>query len=156
MTCFTRVTGPSNWVEKGTSPPMIFCLCCFFLNIKFGKKIGQLCLLSRFIPQLCYIRLWRIIIISGAFSSRLVQEYPIPSHTSVPLRFEFSYLCTDAVADCPAMSFVFVCWQINIRNTNQLSWADAADVLMRWCCWCADVTELGSGSARGPFFSILL
>ena len=28
-----------------------------------------------------------------------------------------------AVADCPAMSFVFVCWQINIRNTNQLSWA---------------------------------
>ena len=27
------------------------------------------------------------------------------------------------IADCPAMSFVFVCWQINIRNTNQLSWA---------------------------------
>ena len=29
----------------------------------------------------------------------------------------------EAVADCPAMSFVFVCQQINIRNTNQLSWA---------------------------------
>ena len=27
------------------------------------------------------------------------------------------------IADCPAMSFVFVCWQINITNTNQLSWA---------------------------------
>ena len=28
------------------------------------------------------------------------------------------------LADCPAMSFVFVCWQqIKIRNTNQLSWA---------------------------------
>ena len=26
-------------------------------------------------------------------------------------------------ADCPAMSFVFVYWQLNIRNTNQLSWA---------------------------------
>ena len=24
------------------------------------------------------------------------------------------------LADCPAMSFVFVSWQINIRNTNQL------------------------------------
>ena len=33
--------------------------------------------------------------------------------------------CTahSALADCPAVSFVFVCWQINIRNTNQLSWA---------------------------------
>ena len=27
----------------------------------------------------------------------------------------------DPIADCPAMSFVFVCWHINIRNTNQ-SW----------------------------------
>ena len=27
------------------------------------------------------------------------------------------------LADCPAMSFVFVCSQIKIRNTNQLSWA---------------------------------
>jgi len=27
------------------------------------------------------------------------------------------------IADCHVMSFVFVCWQINIRNTNQLSWA---------------------------------
>ena len=29
----------------------------------------------------------------------------------------------ESLADCPAMSFVFVCQQINIRNTNQLSWA---------------------------------
>ena len=27
------------------------------------------------------------------------------------------------LADYPAMSFLFFCWQINIRNTNQLSWA---------------------------------
>ena len=27
------------------------------------------------------------------------------------------------IADSPAMSFVFVCWQIDIRNTNQFSWA---------------------------------
>ena len=27
------------------------------------------------------------------------------------------------LADCPAMSFVFVCQQIDIRNTNQLSLA---------------------------------
>ena len=25
------------------------------------------------------------------------------------------------------MSFVFVCWQINIRNTNQLSWGSTSD-----------------------------
>ena len=33
---------------------------------------------------------------------------------------------------------------------------DAAKMLMRWCCWCADATESGSGSARGPFYGILL
>ena len=27
------------------------------------------------------------------------------------------------LADGPAMSFVFECWQINMRNTNQLGWA---------------------------------
>ena len=26
------------------------------------------------------------------------------------------------------MSFIFVCWQINIRNTNQLSWFKVADI----------------------------
>ena len=34
------------------------------------------------------------------------------------------------VVDCPAMSFVFVCWQMNIRNTNQLSWAINK---VNWC-----------------------
>ena len=31
----------------------------------------------------------------------------------------------DSIAECPVMSFVFVCWQIqiNIRNTNRLSCA---------------------------------
>ena len=38
--------------------------------------------------------------------------------------FDWKWIKTSAVllADCPAMSFVIVYRQINIRNTNQLSW----------------------------------
>ena len=43
----------------------------------------------------------------------------------ISLGFLFFYLWVSiSLADCSAMSFVFVCWRkINIRNTNQLSWA---------------------------------
>ena len=48
-------------------------------------------------------------------------------------------LDTRELADCPAMSFVFVCWQqINIRNTNQLSWAmnyQGTPLLLICRCW---------------------
>ena len=42
-----------------------------------------------------------------------------------PLSFAISNALRESrflIADCPVMSFVFVCWQINTRNTNPLSW----------------------------------
>ena len=56
----------------------------------------------------------------------------------------FFFNFPDGVANCPAMSFVFVCWHIlfwNIRNTNQLSWA----INYRWST--TDVALLRSCSS---------
>ena len=45
------------------------------------------------------------------------------NHLLLLTKYQISTFCSQCpLADCPAMSFVFVCWQINIRNTNQLSW----------------------------------
>ena len=55
------------------------------------------------------------------------------NHTNHDVDSNFMFKCPKKslwkcgiLADCPAMSFVFICWEINIRNTNQLTtfWGD--------------------------------
>ena len=64
--------------------------------------------------------------------------------------------CIDA-ADVLMLLMRWCCWcadalMLLMRWCCWCCWC--ADALIRWCCWCADATE--SGSARRPFFSILL
>ena len=102
---------------------------CFFLIWRFFQFGGFPCLkvfsvwrFSQFggflslevFFSLEVFSVWRFSQIGGflATGCSLLQQ------SSTPLSSQAATL-----ADCPAMSFVFVCWQINIRNRNQLSWA---------------------------------
>ena len=58
--------------------------------------------------------------------------------------------CTVA-ADAADALMLFMCWCCWCAGAT-----DALLLLICWCCWCADAAELGSGFARGPFYSNLL
>ena len=53
----------------------------------------------------------------------LLKSCPMATQRLTTAFSPMGHWAPDSLADCPAMSFVFVCWQINIRNRNQLSWA---------------------------------